>query len=102
MSDPAKNNAAITPELVNKTAGLARISIAPEDVGRLAEEINTIVGYMDILNRVDTSAVEPLYSPMLHVAAPRADVALKELSADEILANAPKRQGTFFVVPPTL
>jgi aspartyl-tRNA(Asn)/glutamyl-tRNA(Gln) amidotransferase subunit C len=64
--------------------------------------MEAIVGYMDILNQIDTSGVEPLYSPLSNPAPPRPDVAVKTRSAEEILANAPKRQGRFFAVPPVL
>ena len=58
---------------------------------------------MGILDLVDTSRVEPLYSPLQqHVAPPRPDVSEKLLSAEDILVNAPKRQQTFFAVPPVI
>ncbi len=113
MSDHA-SKPAVSREQVLATAALARIDLtqtyagtsspeqAEEEITRMAEQINTVIGYMDILNSVDTAGVEPLYSPMLNVAEPREDVARKLLTAEEILANAPKKQGTFFVVPPAI
>lgn len=73
-----------------------------ERVNRIAAQMDTIVGYMDILNSVDTDAVAPLYSPMLHAAPPRPDHAEKRRTADDMLANAPGRRQNFFVVPPVI
>lgn len=104
----------VSKEQVLATAALARLDLtmgsqgrlSPEEAAvsldRLAGQMEAIVRYMDILNHADTSNVQPLYSPMTHVAPPREDTAEKRFTAEEILANAPRRQGTFFVVPPVL
>ncbi|MDL2267084.1 Asp-tRNA(Asn)/Glu-tRNA(Gln) amidotransferase subunit GatC [Desulfovibrio sp. OttesenSCG-928-G15] len=103
----------VTPKQVLATAALSRldISLSHEDTGaesaedrtmRLASQLDAVVGYMDILNAVDTTNVAPLYSPLENVAPPREDVAIKRRSAEEVLANAPKRQQNFFVVPPVI
>lgn len=104
----------VTKEQVLATAALCRLDLSvhsahavpessEERVIRIASQLDAVVGYMDILNQVDTSQVEPLYSPLQHhIAPPRPDVAEKLLSAEDILANAPKRQQTFFAVPPVI
>lgn len=102
----------VTKEQVLATAALCRIDlVAPshtdgeqpdERLTRLAAQLDAVVGYMDILNQVDTERVEPLYSPMLHVAPPRKDAAEQRRNVEDILANAPKRQQNFFVVPPII
>ena len=101
---------AVTKEQVVTTANLSRIDLreglsAMESdalITALAAQMADIVGYMDILNGVDTEGVEPMYSPMLNIAPPRPDVAVQRGEADAILANAPERHTTFFVVPPVL
>ncbi|MDR2340179.1 MAG: Asp-tRNA(Asn)/Glu-tRNA(Gln) amidotransferase GatCAB subunit C [Deltaproteobacteria bacterium] len=92
-------------------AALARLELAPgvpegeaqDALGKLVGEFGKIVGYMDILGELDTSEVEPLYSPMLEPETPREDVPAKgdaRLSdADDILGIAPELSGRFFVVP---
>ncbi len=106
----------VSKEQVLATAALARIDLAAspgedapltpqqaeEHANRLASQLDAVVRYMDILNQVDTTGVEPLYSPMLHVAPPREDRAEQLRSTDEILANAPKKHSTFFAVPPVI
>lgn len=103
----------VTREQVLATAALCRIDLSlpranvgkespDERVDRIAAQLDAVVGYMDILNQADTEGVEPLYSPLEHIAPPRKDKAEKRRTADEILANAPNRQQNFFVVPPVL
>jgi aspartyl-tRNA(Asn)/glutamyl-tRNA(Gln) amidotransferase subunit C len=95
----------VSKEQVLATAALARLDLTQaggDALDRLAAQMEAIVGYMDILNQIDTSGVEPLYSPLRHPAPPRPDAAAKTRSVEEILANAPRRQGRFFAVPPVL
>ncbi|MDR2488493.1 MAG: Asp-tRNA(Asn)/Glu-tRNA(Gln) amidotransferase subunit GatC [Desulfovibrio sp.] len=104
----------VSKEQVLATAALCRLDLSvssaharpenPEErTARIASQLDAVVGYMDILNRVDTSQVEPLYSPLRqHVAPPRPDVVEKRLSAEEVTANAPMRQQCFFAVPPVI
>ena len=104
----------VSKERVLATAALCRLDLSvssahadqespDERVARIASQLDSVVRYMDILDQADTSQVEPLYSPLQHhIAPPRPDVAEKLLTAEEILANAPKRQRTFFAVPPVI
>ena len=103
----------VTKDQVLATAALCRLDLsissaharaesAAERVTRIASQLDDVLSYMDILNRVDTSTVEPLYSPIRHSAPPRADAAEKLRCADDILANAPNRSGGFFAVPPVI
>ena len=103
----------VSKEQVLATAALCRLDLSlpsarhpvesPEQrLVRIADQLDAIVRYMDILNQADTQNVEPLYSPMRDVAPPRADEAEKRRSPDEILANAPERRQNFFVVPPVI
>ena len=104
----------VSKERVLATAALCRLDLsvtsahaeqeAPEErVARIASQLDSVVKYMDILNQAGTDQVEPLYSPLQrHIAPPRPDVVEKLLTAEDILANAPRRQQTFFAVPPVI
>lgn len=101
----------VSKEQVLSIAGLCRLDLAAsakngEDpelrVERIAAEMSTIVGYMDILSQVDTDNIEPLYSPLTTPEAPREDKAQHRRTVDEVLSNAPKRKQNFFVVPPVI
>ena len=57
----------------DRMAHLARLArLAPEEgtLAKFGEQCADIIAYMDILAEVDTSAVEPLYSPVEHSALP--------------------------------
>ncbi|MDR0826801.1 MAG: Asp-tRNA(Asn)/Glu-tRNA(Gln) amidotransferase subunit GatC [Desulfovibrio sp.] len=100
----------VSKEQVLATAVLCRLDLASDVAGedadkrveRLAAQLDAVIGYMDILNKLDTENIEPLYSTLQNPAPPRADVAEKKRVADEILANAPERRQDFFVVPPVI
>ncbi len=84
---------------------LARLAPSPEASRCFAAECDAVIAYMDKLSEVDTTGVEPLYSPACHAAPMREDVARRSLTREEILANAPQRGGSgesdggFFLVP---
>ncbi len=83
-------------------AHLSRLSrLAPDAVTleRFSAQCGDILKYMDVLAEVDTSDVEPLYSPAQHVQTPRADEPERRRSRAEVLANAPETDGQFFIVP---
>ena len=81
---------------------LCRLSrLAPDDSVQeeMAQQCSRILAYMDKLAEVDTSSVEPLYSPVFHDCAFREDVAVRRCSRADILAGAPATDGSFFIVP---
>lgn len=89
----------IKPEEVAKVARLARLDLAEDKIELFAGQLDDILTYMDKLNELDTSSVEPLYSPVEHTTVLRADEVRKDYSRDEVLANAPETDGQYFIVP---
>ena len=89
----------ISPEEVAKVAKLARLDLTPEKIGQYAAQLDGILGYMDKLSELDTSEVEPMYTPVDHVSVLRDDVARKDYAREDILRNAPETDGSFFIVP---
>ncbi len=84
---------------VEQVARLAKLEFSPEEKERLTYQLNTILEYMDQLNRLDTSNVEPLSHVTDTGNAFREDVRRPGLSTDEALQNAPDRTEEFFRVP---
>lgn len=81
---------------------LCRLSrLAPDDSVQeeMAQQCSRILAYMDKLAEVDTSGVEPLYSPVIHESAFREDTAVRRCDRADILASAPATDGSFFIVP---
>ncbi len=90
-------------ELTARMAELARLALSERELADLAEQLSTIVEYMDKLKDADTSGVEPMISAALGGAsAPRGDVPIRSLSMDRALANAPDAGDGFFRVPPVI
>ena len=90
---------AIDKATVVKVARLARIAVGDDEAEALRGEVNTILGFVEQLNEVDVEGVEPM-TAVVHVPMKeREDVVSAGGYAERILANAPAREGPFFVVP---
>jgi aspartyl-tRNA(Asn)/glutamyl-tRNA(Gln) amidotransferase subunit C len=85
--------------IVRRIAHLSRIAVGDDEVERLGGELNAILAFVEELNAVDVSGVEPLTSVLPMKMKKRADVVTDGGFADDILANAPEREDHFFVVP---
>lgn len=89
----------ITAAEVEHVAQLARLRIDDKDAERLTEQMNSILSYMEKLNKLDTEGIEPM-AHALNLDTPyREDEARPSLENDEALGNAPQRDGSFFLVP---
>lgn len=90
---------AIDKATVVKVARLARIAVSDDEAEALRGEINTILGFVEQLNEVDVTGVEPM-TAVVHVPMKeRDDVVTEGGQAEKVLANAPLREGPFFAVP---
>ncbi len=78
---------------------LAKIEPNQADLEKYAEQCGKIIQYMDELSQVNTDNIEPLYSPVMHNSLFREDVASHKRTREEILANAPLTDNTYFIVP---
>ena len=86
-------------EAVAKVARLARLETTDEQNEKLAAELESILGWIEQLNAVDTDGVEPMTSAIPHKAYRRPDVVTDGEIADKVLSNAPEAVEGFFVVP---
>ncbi len=78
---------------------LSRLSPDPSVQEEMADQCSNILAYMDKLSEVDTSGVEPLYSPVQHETFFREDISVRGRERSSILADAPMTDGQFFIVP---
>ena len=92
----------ITVNEVEKVAGLARLALAEGEKEIFTKQLNDILGYVEKLNELDTTGVEPTSHvlPIHNVVRP--DVSRPSLVPDDALANAPDRSGDFYRVPKIL
>jgi len=84
---------------VKRVAHLARIRVAEDEVEALQGELNAILGFVEQLNEVDVSGVEPMTSVIPMAMKKRRDTVTDGGKADDIVANAPARKDHYFVVP---
>ncbi len=89
----------ITKEDVDELAGLARLRLGAAEAERLRGELEHILSYVEKLQALDTTGIEPMTHAVPLVCPLREDAAAPSLSADEALAGAPARVEDFFVVP---
>ena len=82
-----------------RVAKLARIKVEPEALPALAQEFNTILGFIEQLGEVDIEGVEPMTSVTPQNLARRADVVADGDQQAAILKNAPDEREGFFAVP---
>lgn len=82
-----------------RVAKLARIKVEPEALPGLAQEFNTILGFIEQLSEVDVDGVEPMTSVTPQRLKRRADVVTDGNQQDKILKNAPDAREGFFAVP---
>lgn len=89
----------ITRQEVDHVARLARLGLSEDEKERMRTELDSILTYVDKLNQLDTSQVEPTSHviPMTNVF--REDEVRPSLPQEQSLANAPDRHGEFFRVP---
>ncbi|HBY13831.1 Asp-tRNA(Asn)/Glu-tRNA(Gln) amidotransferase subunit GatC [Paracoccaceae bacterium] len=82
-----------------KVAKLARIKVDEAALPALAEEFNAILGFIEQLNAVDVSGVEPMTSVTPQRLKRRADQVNDGDQQMQVLANAPDAREGFFAVP---
>jgi len=84
---------------VRRIARLARIKITEAEAKGLVKELSGILNWVQQLDEVDTSAVEPMTRVVPIELKKREDIVNDGGKADEILKNAPMAEDGFFVVP---
>jgi aspartyl/glutamyl-tRNA(Asn/Gln) amidotransferase C subunit len=89
----------ISADEVREVAQLARLRLADDEVARLALDLDRMLEYVDALRELDTTAVEPMTHAVPFDCPLRPDETAASLPVDDVLANAPRREGNFFQVP---
>jgi aspartyl-tRNA(Asn)/glutamyl-tRNA(Gln) amidotransferase subunit C len=87
---------------VRHIARLARLKLSDDEVALFAGQLAKIVEYVQQLQEVDTTGVEPMAHPLPIMNVLREDVPHVPFDTDTALANAPQRADGFFKVPPVL
>lgn len=89
----------ITDATVHKVADLARIAIDQTEVSQLTTEMNKILTFMEKLNELDTSGVQPLVYLNEEINVFRDDIVKQEINVADGLKNSALHNDNFFFVP---
>jgi aspartyl-tRNA(Asn)/glutamyl-tRNA(Gln) amidotransferase subunit C len=84
---------------VQRIARLARMKITADEAKALEKELSGILNWVEQLDEVDTTGVEPM-TRVVPIALPmRSDEVTDGEIADQVTRNAPQTEDHFFVVP---
>lgn len=86
-------------EAVARIAQLARIDVADSELDTLAGELSHILNWVETLNSIDTTGVEPLVGVGAQMAPLREDIVQDGEQPDAVISNAPDPVGPYFGVP---
>lgn len=84
---------------VKYVAQLARLSLTAEEEQKFGAQLGQILGYIEKLNELDVSQVEPTAHAVPLVNVTRLDEVRPSLSNEDALRNAPARANGLFIVP---
>ncbi len=84
---------------VKKVAKLSRISLDDSKLESLSKDLDTILNFVEQLNKLDTKKTEPLSSIVDKTLVPRVDQINDGKIKKEILKNSPDKNEDFFIVP---
>ena len=89
----------ITMEMVEKVANLSRLEFSQAEKELFTRQLDAILSYVEQLNELDTTGVEPTSHVLPISNVFRTDAPRPSLTPDEALMNAPGRSGGFYSVP---
>lgn len=92
----------LDPKAIAHIAHLAKLHVSESEAQAFAAQLSKVLGYFEEISKVNTEGVEPLVTPSEVEAFWREDHVIKELTAEEIVANAPVKTGHLFTVPPVV
>lgn len=89
-------------DTLHKIAHLARLEVRSDEETALLDSLNEVLTWMEQLNEVDTTGVEPLTHISAETNVMRDDVVGNHLPRERALTNAPRHNERFFEVPKVL
>jgi len=86
-------------ETVATISYLSRLSFDKENEEKITKDLENIIKFVDQLDSVDTSDIEPLKSPLEKTAKTRNDQISAQNRKEQFLKNAPDANEDYFLVP---
>lgn len=87
---------------IEHVAKLARLALRDDEKQLFTSQMGAILAYVETLNELDTTDVQPTSHAVPMQNAFRPDVALSSIGHERALANAPDTNETYFRVPPVI
>ncbi len=84
---------------VEHVAKLARLELSEEEKIKFSKQLGDILKYVEQMNEVDTTGVEPMNHAVEFYNVMRKDIVKYENTREELMANAPDSESDFFKVP---
>ncbi|HET7116225.1 MAG TPA: Asp-tRNA(Asn)/Glu-tRNA(Gln) amidotransferase subunit GatC [Hanamia sp.] len=85
--------------LIEKLAHLSRLEFSEEEKQEIKIDLEKMIGFIDKLNELDTTGVEPLLHVSENVNIFRKDEVHGEIRREDVFKNAPLHDDEFFKVP---
>jgi aspartyl-tRNA(Asn)/glutamyl-tRNA(Gln) amidotransferase subunit C len=89
----------VNDELVDRLANLARLTFEPAEKAEIKRDLQKMISFIEKLNELDTTGVEPLLFMTDEVNVLREDEVKGSITREEGLLNAPVKDEQFFKVP---
>jgi len=89
----------INKDTVRYTANLARIELSDKELEHFTGQIDKILGYVEKLNTLDVTHLEPTSHALELKNVYREDIVKKSIPAQDAVKNAPSRENNLFKVP---
>ncbi|MDE1192342.1 MAG: Asp-tRNA(Asn)/Glu-tRNA(Gln) amidotransferase subunit GatC [Arachidicoccus sp.] len=89
----------ITDKLIEDLAHLSRLSFSSEEKEEIKNDLQQMIAFVEKLNEIDTTGVEPLLHITPRENVFREDVVIQNTSREEALKNVPNTDGTYILVP---
>jgi aspartyl-tRNA(Asn)/glutamyl-tRNA(Gln) amidotransferase subunit C len=90
---------AINKDVVKYTANLAKIELSNEELCHFTGQLDKILAYVDKLNTLNTANLESTTHALEMKNVYREDIVKKSLPAEDVIKNAPDKEGKLFKVP---
>ncbi|MBI2599541.1 Asp-tRNA(Asn)/Glu-tRNA(Gln) amidotransferase subunit GatC [Candidatus Daviesbacteria bacterium] len=87
----------LSQDQVKHVAKLANLPLSDEEEEKYSQQLSKILEYVDQLNKVDTTDVEPTFNVTDNKNVLREDETTPSLTQDEALSNAPQKKDNLFV-----
>ncbi len=97
-----KNKIKVNDQLIKTLSSLAKLDFSAKGVKKIKSELETMIGFIDVIAKVDTDGINPLTYMSTEVNVLRNDKVKNKLSQKNALKNAPQKDSDYFKIPTVL